>query len=246
MNQYDFQMDGLTVSLDTGKKFQFFAGGTAGNEKLSGGECKCGNGIVSVRYHSDLWEEHDFIIECQRDFISFRHRLKGKGTIGKLSYLCSSEYGFAGNFSDVFNTAPNFQQRRYYHPADSIRISNGNNLDSNCGGQALASPLHLFGLGNRGEKGWIAAGMFSEPGNYRWDDFWWNPVPEISPTGYEPDKFLIGGFAIDYAGKESIDGEWFSPRLVFSFSDTEESILSTALKTAFQNGWMNRVDAYSY
>jgi hypothetical protein len=200
--------------------------------------------IYSRKCRSTLWREKEFVALCRPGSIEFFFRLQGQNrALTELRFFRGiyqgSEFGFAGQYDEIYNTAANFQERLYYHPCDSFRISFGNVLTDMVGGQALASPCHCLGLMARGERRCLVAGLAARPGQYRWDDFIWNPEVEVNPTAYHNDAHLAGGFAIDYAGKEKVNGIWETPRLLLTVAASQKQVLPTYLRCCYQQGYLN-------
>lgn len=199
--------------------------------------------VFCREFSSNLWEKKQFLLVCRPGCLEFQHILQGRGQLQEVRFFRGRyqgfEYGFAGEFDEIYNTAPNFQERRYYHPIEHLEISNGNCLESWAGGQALASPCHCLGLRDRREERFLVAGLAAEPGQYRWDAFSWNPETD-SPTGYAGDARLGGGFAALYHGKQMVNGEWHSPRLLLTLAETEQEVLPAYLRQCYRRGYLPR------
>lgn len=193
---------------------------------------------------SAVWDRKIFRIQAENDAIEFYHELEGDGRLNEVRYfrhcIHENEYGFAGDIDEIYSVAPNFREQSYYHPAARVILSYGNDLSLNTGCHALASVPHVMGLHDRRDPAYLGAAVFSRPGEYGWDDFIWNPDTKNPPTGYEGDNCFAGGFAIRYAGKKTIRGRWSSPRLVFTFPESAESVLPVALEHAYRKDYLPR------
>ncbi len=238
------------------QRYRFFAGGDC---PTVGGQDNCQQIgpwrvqaqdareiVISREFTSSLWEKKQFVLVCRPDSLECQHILQGRGVLQEVRFFRGRyqgfEYGFAGEFDEIYNTAPNFQERLYYHPIESLSISNGNCLGPSVGGQALASPCHCLGLRDRREERFLVAGMATTPGNYGWDEFAWNPET-ASPTGYDGDARLGGGFSALYYGKQMVNGEWSSPRLLLTFADGGQNVLPSYLQHCYQYGYLPRPKA---
>ncbi len=195
---------------------------------------------------SPLWESKVFHIEADANSLEFYFELES-ATLQPLEAvrffrLCraGTEYGFAGNFDEVCNTAPNFQERRYYHPTERFRITAGNDFGPNIGSQALASPLPVMGLHDRRENCFWTVGAAAVSGENDWDDFYWNPQPVIPQTSYPGDDLYGGGFSLEYYGKRTIRGRWRTPSLLMTGADDASDIIPQFLETAFLKNYLPR------
>jgi len=258
-NDYRLTLERSGISCDlklkrSSQQYRFFSGGACNADgqrdlisemqpwqsRQATPECL----TYSRKCRSALWQKKEFVVLCRPESIEFFFRLQGQNrAITEVRFFRGiyqgSEFGFAGQYDEIYNTAVNFQERHYYHPCDSFRISFGNVLTNIVGGQALASPCHCLGLLTRDEKRCLVAGLAAALGQYRWDDFIWNPEVEVNPTGYHGDAHLAGGFALDYGGKEKINGEWESPRLLLTVATSRKQILPTYLQCCYQQGYLN-------
>ena len=204
---------------------------------------------IAVPHVSTAWRQKTSFFICRERSIEFYHLLVGRGQMDRVhyfrGYLAGEERGFAGDFDEIYATAPNFQERLHYHPADAFFISFGNNLTVNCGGHALASPCHCMGLHDRRDKAHVSVGLAAQPGAYTWDDMWWNPTAAIAPTPFPPDGVLGGGFAADYGGKLTVRGPWESPRLVITFAKDQEDVLPSYLRHCYAHGYLPRPERHT-
>ncbi len=184
-----------------------------------------------------LWKTKRFCIHAGEDFIEWHHELEGTGDLDEIRWFryCyeGNEYGFAGNFDEVYSAAPNFREQTWYHPTARVIISNGDDLSACSGGHALASVPHVMGLHDRRDNALLGTAVFAEPGEYLWDAMVWNPQVILPPTDYEGDLAKAGGFAIRYCGKKTVNGKWISPRLVFTFPEDAGQTLRCALEYAY-------------
>lgn len=197
---------------------------------------------------SAIWNSKRFVIEAAENSLEYYHELEGQGDLEEIRYFrcCSGgdEYGFAGDFDEVYSVAPNFREQKFFHPTSKFLISYGNDLTSVTGAIALASVPHAAGLHDRRDKGCLAVGVFAYEGEYDWDEFVWNPDPVISPTPYFGDDEYAGGFAIRYYGKKPISGAWTTPCLVMTFPDEYEDTLKSVLELAYSKGYMPRPEPH--
>ncbi len=242
----------------TSRLFAFAAGGdctvTGRNDTI----CETSDWVFeelkdgSLRFRrnekSPVWQSKCFIIEAAEDYLEYFHELDGEGDLEEVRYLrcCAGEdeFGFAGDFDEVYSVAPNFREQKYFHPTSKFLISFGNDLSAVTGAHALASVPHAVGLHDRRDKGCLAVGVFAEPGEYMWDEFVWNPEVVNSPTNYHGDDALAGGFAIRYFGKKHIAGAWTTPRLIMTFPSEYEDTLKSTLEHAYSKGYMPRPEPH--
>lgn len=197
---------------------------------------------------SEIWNSKRFVIEAAEDSLEYYHELEGEGDLEEIRYFrccCGGdEFGFAGDFDEVYSVAPNFREQKYFHPTSQFLISYGNDLSPVTGAIALPSVPHAAGLHDRRDKGCLAVGVFTEQGGYDWDEFVWNPAAVISPTPYFGDDEYAGGFAIRYYGKKHISGAWTTPRLIMTFPDNYEDTLKNMLEYAYDKGYMPRPEPH--
>ena len=186
---------------------------------------------------SAVWKKKTFCLRVTSNAFCWYHELEGEGKLEDVRFFRSCyqgrEYGFAGNFDEVYTAAPNFREQQWFHPCSRVVISNGNDSSPNTGLHALASVPHVMGLHDRRDKTLMGVAAFAEPGEYLWDEMIWNPEVLISPSDYHGDLVRAGGFALSYYGKKQINGNWTSPELVFTFPDKVENTLGTALEYAY-------------
>lgn len=201
------------------------------------------NSIVFTRVEkSVIWKKKVTTLICREDSLEFFVTVEGCNQVEDVRFFRSCvngvEYGFAGEFDEVINTAPNFHSKIFYHPVDSFSTSFGEDLTPAVGGQALASCCSCIGMRDRTERKYLVAGAAAVPGEYTWDSFRWNPAPHMPATGYIGDQMKGGGFALEYAGKKNVDGSWESPRLILSFCDSFDDILPSYLKECYSRNYL--------
>ncbi|MBO5667946.1 MAG: hypothetical protein J6S43_02350 [Lentisphaeria bacterium] len=238
----------------TGRLFGFIAGGdctvSGKKEDVSNtGQWQVttednGTLLLTREETSAVWQKKVFCLRVtDRDF-SWYHQLSGEGDLEDVRYFRSCfqgrEYGFAGNFDEVYSAAPNFREQQYFHPCAKVVISSGNDSTPVTGLHALASVPHVMGLHDRRDRTQLGVAVFARPGEYLWDEMLWNPDVLIPPSDYDGDLSRAGGFAITYYGKKHISGSWTSPVLVFTFPGNVEETLSTALKYAYRQKLLPR------
>lgn len=202
-----------------------------------------GEKIVIRRFEtSKVWVRKEVRFVFTQDAIELYFILEGRGQVDEVRYCrgCyrGMEYGFAGEFDELYTVAPSFSERLFYHPTDSFSISCGNDLSDMVGGHALASCPHCFGLHDRRDEKYLVAGIVARPGEYTYDAYRWNPMVKIPPTPYHGDCRLAGGFAIEYAGKKEVAGVWETPRLVFTFAPSCDKVLPAYLNCSYKNGYL--------
>ena len=191
---------------------------------------------------SVLWKQKKTTFICRDNSIEVFMTVEGTGDIEDVRFFRSCvnkvEYGFAGEFDEVINTAPNFHGKIFYHPVESFTTSFAQDLSPAVGGQALASCCSCIGMRDRTERKYLVAGAAAAPGEYTWDSFRWNPMPIMPPTGYIGDQMKAGGFAIEYAGKKSVSGVWETPRLILSFCGSCDDILPSYLSVCYERKYL--------
>ena len=198
--------------------------------------------IFTRNEKSVLWKHKTVTFICREDVIELFMTVEGQGDVEDVRFLRNcvngSEFGFAGEFDEIVNTAPNFHGKVFYHPVESFSISAGDDLSAAVGGQALASCAGCIGMRDRTERKYLVAGAAAAPGNYTWDAFRWNPVPFMPPTSYIGDQMKAGGFALEYAGKKSVSGLWETPRLILSFCEKCDDVLSSFFKACYAEKYL--------
>lgn len=193
---------------------------------------------------SAVWKKKVFCLRVTAGEFIWYHELEGEEDIEDIRWfrmVCDGhEYGFAGNFDEVFSTAPNFREKQWSHPCEKTVISNGSGSSENCEIHALASLPHVMALHDRRDQAALGVSVFAYPGEYLWDDFIWNPDVLLPPSDYAGDLSRAGGFAINYAGKKHVSGKWQSPQLIFTFPGKVENTLADALEFAYSRNLMPR------
>ncbi|MDD5704505.1 MAG: hypothetical protein PHR35_01165 [Kiritimatiellae bacterium] len=236
-----------------GRRYIFFLGGACNTTKARDETRAFGKpsfretpGVctVTIPESSTVWKRKTNCYVCREDSIEFCYTVAGRGLVERAhffrGYHQGAEHGFAGDIDEIYSTCPNFQERLHYHPVDSFSISFGNDLTPSVGGQALASPCPCMGLRDRRDRLFMVAGLATQPGDYTWDAFEWNPPVAIPPTPFGPDSKFAGGFAATYAGKQRVNGDWRSPRLILAFARGQERVLPTYLYYCYRHGYLSR------
>lgn len=204
------------------------------------------DGAVRVRVVADssCWKSRVSFYLCREDSVEILHEITGAGRLDQVlflrGYLNGEERGMCGEFDEIFSTAPNFQEKQFFHPGESFGISAGDHIPMPVGAQALASPCYCVGLHDRRDSEYVSVGAACAPGEYTWDAFQWNPAVKLPVTPTDCDNTLAGGFALSYAGKQSVRGRWQSPRLVLTFADAREEVLCKFLAHCFARGFLER------
>ena len=198
--------------------------------------------IFTRNEKSVLWKQKTVTFVCREDAIEVFMTVEGQADVEDVRFFRScvngSEFGFAGEFDEIVNTAPNFHGKVFYHPVESFSISAGDDLSAAVGGQALASCAGCIGMRDRTERKYLVAGAATTPGNYTWDAFRWNPAPLMPPTSYIGDQMKAGGFALEYAGKKSVSGLWETPRLILSFCEKCDDVLPSFFKVCYAEKYL--------
>jgi len=242
---------GLLTAPGTHVRCMFFPGGAVntmasrdettsmGRPQVAkrGGAC-----VITIAQASTVWKSRTATFVCREKSVEFFLTVEGHGDVDRAlflrGYLNGQERGFAGDFDEIINTAPNFYERRRYHPSDFFFISHGNNLTTSACGQALASPCCCMGLHDRRDKRCVSVGLAATPGAWTWDAMEWNAPAAIPATPHTPDNMLCGGFSAAWEGKLRVDGQWQSPRLVLTVARSEEDTLPAYLRHAFEHGYL--------
>jgi len=197
---------------------------------------------LSFKERSSQWANKRVFFVCGNDFIEFFYQVEGKAEIERAhffrGYFGGEERGMAGEIDEVYSTCPNFQEKLYFHPGESFTISAGNVLEMPVGCQAFASPCDCMGLHDRRDRKYLSVGLATQPGQYTWDAFQWNPPVSIPVTQYPPDNSLAGAFAAVYEGKLRVDGTWRSPKLVMTFARDRYDVLGQYLRHCYNRGYM--------
>lgn len=253
---YDLEIfDGVSAGRIFLKKscqeYHFFPGGSVNStrrfDEVAAFECwqkkeEKDQVIFSRKEKSVLWKRKETFIICRENSIEIFMNVEGSADVEDVRFcrccVNGTEYGFAGEFDEVVNTAPNFHGKIFYHPVDSFSISNGNDLSAAVGGQALANCCSCIGLRDRTERKYLVAGAAAVPGEYTWDRFRWNPEPFMPPTSYIGDQMKAGGFSLEYCGKKHISGIWETPRLLLNFCDSFDDILAVYLKECYSRNYL--------
>lgn len=203
-----------------------------------------GTVLVSFAERSSVWENKLHTYVCGENSIEVFYVIKGHGVVDRAlffrGYLHGEERGMASDMDEIYSTAPNFQEKLWFHPGESFSISAGNHLEMPVGAQALASPCYCVGLHDRRDEAYLSVGLATEPGRYTWDSFQWNPSISIPITPLTCDSVLAGGFAAVYDGKLRINGRWESPRLVMTFAVNRDDVLPKYLNHCYRHRYLTR------
>ena len=235
------------------QRYMFFPGGACNTTHKRDGtvsfgrpslRSQTGQCMIELPEQSSLWTRKTGCFVCREHSIEYFYTLEGRGKVDRAlffrGYHAGEERGFAGNFDEIYNTAPNHQERLYYHPAESFFISFGNNPTGSAGGQAMASPCQCMGLHDRRDRDYVSVGLAARPGGYTWDAMEWNPPVAIPATPFPPDSMVAGGFAATYEGRLRVDGTWESPRLILTFARGQQEVLPSYLKHCYRHGYLPR------
>ncbi len=245
------QAQALLIIKGTHQRYLFFPGGACNplgkrDETMAFGrisKTRAGNTVtITLPEKSSRWQRKVCTYVCAEDYIEFFYTVEGRDTIERAhffrGYFHGEERGMACDIDEVYSTCPNFQEKLYFHPGESLTISAGNCLDLPVGCQALASPCYCMGLHDRRDSKFVSVGLATQPGRYTWDAFQWNPPVLLPVTAYVPDNVLAGAFAAVYDGKLKIQGQWESPRLVLMFADDHYDVLKKYLQHCRQFGYL--------
>ncbi len=238
----------------SGRLFAFIAGGDCHKISQRDNTSATGCWQISTLDNGDLrltraeissiWKSKLFCLTVTSNAFTWHHELDGEGDLDEVRFFRSCfqgrEYGFAGNFDEVYSAAPNFREQQWFHPCAKVVISNGNDSSLNTGMHALASVPHVIGLHDRRDKTQLGVAVFAAQGEYLWDEMLWNPDVVLPPSNYAGDRVRGGGFAIRYCGKKHICGIWHSPQLVFTFPSTTNDTLAEALEYAYSRKLLPR------
>ena len=242
------------LDKSTGRLFAYVSGGSCNTveakddaQKVSGWrlvEQSADCAVFEREEKSSCWDNKTSRIRLFEEVLEFQYVLQGQGALEDIRFfrplIKGVEFGFCGDIDEIYTTAPNFQDREYYHPVDTVVITYGNDLDVRTGGHALASTPHVMALHDRRDAGYVSASIFAQPGEYQWDDMFWNPKAIVPPTAYIGDCVIGGGFAINYYGKKQVNGTWETPRLCLKFVNGQENVLPDALEYAYGKGYLPR------
>lgn len=199
--------------------------------------------FVEIEEQSTLWVFKKHTYACRTDSIEFFYEIKGEGNIHRAHYFRGyyqgEERGMCSDIDEIFSTAPNFQDKRFFHPSESFRISAGDNIEMPVGGQAFASPCYCVGMHDRRDEKFLSVGLAARPGNYTWDSFDWNPPVSIPVTPLPADNALAGGFSVTYDGKLHVQEQWQSPRLVITFAENTADVLHKYLRHCYKYAYLS-------
>ena len=244
---------------DSGRLFAWIAAGDCSCEDKRDVTTRYGSWRVTAQNDEEIlferedvstvWKEKRFVLTAREDSLEIRHQLTGEGVLEDVRFFRSTfdgaEYGFAGNFDEVWSAAPNFREQDWYHPTARVIIAYGDDLSMCSGGHALASVPHVMALHDRRDQALLGAAVFACPGEYLWDEMIWNPEVRTPLTDFAGDNSMAGGFAITYYGKKRVKGKWCSPSLVFTFPKALDAVVPTALEYAYKNGFLSRPERRS-
>jgi len=196
-----------------------------------------GDWRVEVTWNSSIWDEKKHVYRYHNHQLEHWIEITGKGILSNLTYLSGTvdgaERGSIPGFGAVSVGCPNFIDKPLSHPSEFTGISAGNVTE--LWGSALNGGPLMFAFGEIAQKGWLAAGLHVQPGEYGFQSMSWNRKRPNALA--EPDN-IVGPAAIslDYPGKEEVNGTWTSPRLVFFVAESEEACLRAYCEQLYESG----------
>lgn len=193
---------------------------------------------ISFNEESSLWKKKRHLLSANEHTLLYEVTVKGKGAVDTFymfrGFRDNQEFGSAPGFDRIFTVAPNFHEKIYFHPSDTVRINAG--LSPFAGGQCLASPYYFYGLNDSKEDVWAGVGPVAKPGHNLFDTFEMNPPHTIEQTPWAPDNMLGGGFSYAYNGHLSIKDSYTFPGLLFTFGKSEWDTLDKHVKYQKKQG----------
>lgn len=235
----------------TRQRYILFAGGACTpigqrDETLSFSRPKikeeAGQITITLAEQSGLWKSKTHRYILRDSSIRYSYEVHGNGAIDRCTFfrgfMDGQERGMSCDIDEIYSTAPNFQQKRFFHPGESFAISAGDALEMPIGGQALASPCYCIGLRNREDDLFLSLGVADQPGRYTWDRMEWNPAASLPPTPAPGDCQMGGGLAIVYNGKQTIQGSWTTPQVVITFAKGTDEVLAKYLAYCVGEGYL--------
>ncbi|MFH1904617.1 MAG: hypothetical protein ABIK53_03710 [bacterium] len=176
--------------------------------------------LVELEEKSNIWRQKKYYFKCNEDFVEYHYTIRGKGEIDALHFFCGrykgERIGSAPGFDTVFSSCPNFIEKNYYHPSEHVSISAGQKRDLKIHrGSALCCSPFCYALKHNSDTTWVSVGMAVKPGEYQFGSF------DYAFRSGDDRYFGSGGFSLLYYGKVSVDGDWESPHLVFTFAKDE-------------------------
>lgn len=251
---FDLSPSEMVVRLQisgTQQRYVFFSGGACNadgqrDETISLGvpTVKKETEQVTITFteHSSLWESKSHYYILRDASIQYSYVVHGHGALDRCfffrGFVEGRERGMSCDIEEIYSTAPNFQQKRFFHPGESFSISAGDALEMPVGGQALASPHYCLGLRNREEDTFLSLGVADYPGHYTWDRLEWNPDATVLPTPFVGDGRVGGGIAVVYDGKEIVKGKWNSPQVVITLAQGIDDVLRKYLAYCVKEGFL--------
>lgn len=199
---------------------------------------------LTISEKSSVWKSKKHVYLCRSESIEFWHEVAGSQYLDRCCYfrgfIDGEERGMCCDIDEIYSTAPNFQEKLFFHPGESFAISAGDQVEMPVGAQALASPCYCMGMHDRRDARYLSVGLADLPGNYTWDKMEWNPPVTKPVTPVACDNQLAGGFSALYDGKLQIKGTWTSPRLILTFAEDCHGVLAKYLSHCFSNGYLPR------
>lgn len=182
--------------------------------------------VLTFTERSSAWQRKEYTYEFGPERIVCRYRVFGRGVIDRAAFFrarigdprtVEDELGVVPGFDTVFSPAANFMGKRYHFPGETAHVVVGN--DPTYWGSGSAGAPCCFAMNERNDRLWVWAGLASRPGQHTYERFTWNANASRRTYG-------SGGFDVDYAGRETVEGVWASPDLVIGASSDPYAALA--------------------
>ena len=201
---------------------------------------------------SNLWSQRRFRWRFFPDRIEFQQFATGKGKLGRVYFLSNGvsnrwdngtspghSWNAAIDADRYFSPNPNHANQFEFTIAmpQTVGFSNGSKSGSDADFRperitGIFAPPPLF-LAFRLEKTWAGIGIGAKPGEYLF------PALEYSGSRYAGASFYV-----DYLGYKTIDGEFASPVMAFTFAYGPLDALSAYTSWLDQNGFSTSATAH--
>ena len=196
---------------------------------------------AEVTWKSSLWRSKKHYYRFENHRLVHWVEVTGKGWISQLTYLSGTvdgrERASVPGFGSVYVACPNFLDKPWSHPSEYTAISAGTVRE--LWGSALNTGPLLFAFGERGQAGWIGAGLLARPGQYGFQTMALNMKRKHALATHDN---IIGTQAItlDYPGREKVDGTWTSPKLVLFAGQEPRDCLQAYCRSVYKEGYAPR------
>ncbi len=189
---------------------------------------------AEVIWKSSLWKSKKHYYRFENGRLTHWIEITGKGSVSRLTYFNGTvdgeELACVPGFGSVYVACPNFLDKPYSHPSEFTGISAGNLTE--LWGSALNTGPLMFAFGERGQNGWIGAGLFAMPGQYGFQTMAFN----MKRSDVQDSIIGTQAVTLDYSGDEKVNGKWISPKIELFAGKDEHDCLQSYCRRVYSQG----------